>query len=191
MAGSMCRRSTLDRRFKQIELEDAHQAMTDYSRPRDLRLARFAPLVPDATVTLHSDAFDGELDLLIELDRTRRPTKNIDKLHRYDAFLTAWWRLTERYGHMRQPPVVIFVCPDEDQVISLMQAADREVTGRHARPGTASETWSSPGRERMLFVAELDAHDFLSRAWALPKQAFRERDSEDFWARETELPAFL
>ena len=28
-------------------------------------------------------------DLLIELDRTRRPTKNIDKLHRYDAFLTA------------------------------------------------------------------------------------------------------
>jgi Replication-relaxation len=181
----------VDRRFKQVELEDAHHAMTDYTRPRDLRLSRFAPLVPDATVTLDSDAIDSELDLLIELDRTRRPTKNIDKLHRYDAFLTGWWSLTDRYGHLPQPPVLIFVCPDEDQAISLMRTADREVTGRHARPGAAVETWSSPGRERMLFVAEPDVHDSLGRAWALPRRALSERDSEDIWARETELPPFL
>jgi hypothetical protein len=124
----------------------------------------------------------------LELDRTRRPTKNLDKLRRYDAFLTAWWRLTDRYRHRAQPPLVVFVCPGEEQAMSLMRAADGEVTGRLARPGTRPDTWPTPGRERMLFAAEADVHLDSTRAWRLPRQSPTEREQSGFWALDAQLP---
>jgi hypothetical protein len=80
-----------------------------------MQLRHFAPLFPDATVTIYSRSLGTELDLLIELDRTRRPTKNVDKLDRYDAFLTGWCRLMDRYRRDAALPAVVFVCPSEEQ----------------------------------------------------------------------------
>ena len=68
--------------------------------------------MPDATLTIYSASTGSELDLLVELDRTRRPTKNVDKLRRYDAFITAWCRVTDRYRGAAKVPYVIFSAPE-------------------------------------------------------------------------------
>jgi hypothetical protein len=175
-------------RFRKVGLDDSTRGWGNYRRPRDLQLRDFAPLFPDATITIYSHSLGTELDLLIELDRTRRATKNVDKLRRYDAFLTAWCRLTDRYRRDAELPTVVFVCPSEQHAKSLMRVADREVTGRLARPGGRPEEWPSPGRERMLFVAEEDVHDGLALAWSLPRLPAGERESDDFWAVDAELP---
>jgi hypothetical protein len=177
-----------DRRFRRVELQDASLALSGYRRPRDLRLKHFAPVVPDATITLFSHASGSELDLLVELDRTRRPTKNLDKLRRYDAFLVAWCGMTDRYRHSAELPLVIFVCPGAGEAMSLMRAADCEVTGLHAQPGTRPDTWRAPGRERMLFAAEEDVHHGAARAWMLPRVSPAERESSDFRALDAHLP---
>jgi hypothetical protein len=175
-------------RFRKIGLEDTTRGWENYRRPRDMQLRHFAPLFPDATVTIYSRSLGTELDLLIELDRTRRPTKNVDKLHRYDAFLTGWCRLMDRYRRDAALPAVVFVCPSEEQAKNLMRVADREVTGRLARPGDRPEAWRCPSREQMLFVAEEDIHDGFGLAWTLPRHAAGERETEDFWAVDAELP---
>jgi Replication-relaxation len=176
------------RRFRRVDPQDATLATDGHHHPRDLRLDHFAPLFPDTTLTLYRDSIGAELDLLIELDRTRRPTKNVDKLRRYDAFITAWCRMTDRYRHAAELPYVIFVCPGEQEALSLMRVADREVTGHYAGYGTRPEEWPSPGRERMLFVGEEDVHDGLASAWSLPRHAVGERETDDFWAVDAELP---
>jgi hypothetical protein len=97
------------RRFRPVDLQDATLASDGHHHPRGLRLDHFGPLFPDATLTLYCDSIGAEVDLLVELDRTRRATKNLDKLRRYDAFLTAWCRMTDRYRYAAEPPCVIFV----------------------------------------------------------------------------------
>jgi hypothetical protein len=154
-----------NRRFRQVGREDSGRVSENYRRPRDLQLERFAPLYPDATVSLYSHSLGSEFEILIELDRTRRPTKNVDKLRRYDAFLTAWYRVTDRYRNATEPPRVVFVCPSEQQAKSLMRVA-----------------------ERMLFVAEEDVHVAFTSAWMLPRHAPGERESAEFWAVDAELP---
>ena len=175
---------THKRRFRPIDTEDVTYEDDRYRRPRDLH---FAPVVPDATLTIYSKQSGSERDLLVELDRTRRPTKNQYKFHRYDAFLTSWYQMTDRYRHF-QMPLVVFVCPSKEDAMNLMRTADREVTGRLARPGTPPETWRAPARERMLFTAEQDVHDGLSDAWMLPRQPPEHREQSDFWALEGDLP---
>jgi hypothetical protein len=94
--------------------------------------------------------------------------KNLDKLRRYDALLTAWWRLHESYRGSAEPRAVVFVCPDEDAVFGLMRAAAHELTGRLANPSEHPDDWLARRRERVLFVAERDVHDGSLRAWKLP-----------------------
>jgi protein involved in plasmid replication-relaxation len=176
------------RRYRKVGIDDTPRGWENYRRPRDFRLRDFAPLVPDATITIYSDSLGKELDLLIELDRTRRATKNVDKLRRYDAFLTAWCRLTDRYRRGAVLAMAVFICPSEQQAKSLMEVADREVTGRIAGGGGRPEEWPYPGREQMLFCAEEDVHDGFGLAWSLPRHAAGERDTDYFWAVDTELP---
>jgi hypothetical protein len=126
-------------------------------------------------------------DLMVELDRTQRPTKNFDKFRRYDGLITGWWRRVERYRKLGESPAAVFVCTDEDHVLAFARAADREVTGRLGRPGTAEQSWPYPGRERMLFVSERDVHEGSLRAWKLSAEpSVTHRDLE---LREVRLPA--
>jgi hypothetical protein len=177
------------RRFRRVDLQDATLAGDSYHHPRALQLDHFGPLFPDATLTLYRNSIGAEVDLLVEFDRTRRATKNVDKLHRYDAFLTAWCAMTDRYRHAKELPCVIFVCPGEREAQSLMRVADREVTGQYSGYGRPPRNgWPHPGRERMLFVAEEDAHDGLALAWSLPRNPAGERETGDFWTVDAELP---
>jgi hypothetical protein len=79
--------------------------------------------LPDSYYAVHQDErlLERELDLLVELDRTRRPVKNVDKFHRYDALLTAWWRSHERYRGAKEGPAVVFMCVDEEAAFNLME----------------------------------------------------------------------
>jgi hypothetical protein len=142
-----------ERRYRPVGLEEVNREITDYTNAGDLRLEHFGAVVPDAMLPLYVDAEDREFDLLVEFDRTRRPVKNLDKLRRYDALLTAWWRLHNRYRGATEPPSVLFVCPDEDAVFGLMRAADRELTGRLSTPGQRPDDWPPAGDDPRDFFA--------------------------------------
>lgn len=158
-----------------------------YTYVRDLRESEFGRVWPDATLTVDMPHRGRRFDLMIELDRTQRPTKNFDKFRRYDGLITGWWRRVDRYRKLAEPPAAVFVCTDEDHVLAFARAADREVTGRLGRPGTAEQSWPYPGRERMLFVSERDVHEGSLRAWKLSPEPSVARG--DLGLREVRLPA--
>jgi hypothetical protein len=174
------------RRFRPLEIPEVE--LDHYDRARELKLEHPRPVVPDATLSLYFDEADREFDLLVELDRTRRPVKNVDKLRRYDALLTVWWRAVDRYRGRREAPAVVFVCGDEQAAFGLMRAAHQELSGRIARPGTRSEEWKSPARKRALFAAEQDVHRGSMRAWQLPPVPSDSSDPRDFWESQVLLP---
>src|SRR5919109_2623447 len=62
------------RRHRKVGIDETARGWEHYRRPRDFRLEHFAPLFPDATITIYSDSLGKELDLLVELDRTKRAT---------------------------------------------------------------------------------------------------------------------
>jgi Replication-relaxation len=176
-----------ERRFRPVRLADVKRALPGYEQAGGLRLERLAPVVPDASLRFWFEESEREFELLVELDRTRRPVKNLDKLRRYDALITGWWLLHDRLQLMDEPPLVVFVCTDEQQALALLDAAEHEVTGRLANPGDSPARWRYPGRQRMLFAAERDVHEGDGRAWMLePQPADNAGDSR---AREVDLPA--
>jgi hypothetical protein len=176
----------VDGRRVSIAIEDVPRE--NYERVRDLRSAEFGRVWPDATLMMDMPDQGRRFDLLLELDRTGKPTKNFDKFERYDALITAWWRKVPRYRKAGEPPGAIFICCDEDHVLRFIQAADRYVTGRLAQPGVAEASWPYPGRERILFVAEQDIHDGDGRAWKLPAEP---RSATHVAPRRVELPGLV
>ncbi len=61
-------------------------------------------LEPDATLLGRHATTDQPISVLIEYDRTRRATKLIAKLARYDHFLTDGWRRTAMPTNPTSPP---------------------------------------------------------------------------------------
>src|SRR5688572_2726829 len=53
------------RRYRKIGTVESSGGWEYYRRPRDFRLEHFAPLFPDATITIYSDSLGRELDLLV------------------------------------------------------------------------------------------------------------------------------
>jgi hypothetical protein len=171
---------------RRVRIGPSDVRLERYQRVRDLRAEEFGRVWPDATVTMDMPKSGRRFDLMIELDRTAKPTKNFDKFERYDGLLTGWWRTVERYRRMREAPAVIFICTDEFSLANFMHAADRQMTGRLAQPGTPEHNWPYPGRKRVLFVAERDIHEGNPRAWKLPLKPTVGRGK--FEAREVRLP---
>jgi hypothetical protein len=173
---------------RRVPIDSDDLELERYRNVRDLKAKEFGRVWPDATLTMDVPRRGRRFELMIELDRTRRPAKNFDKFHRYDALLTAWWRRLDRYRRMGEAPAVVFVCADEEHVKSFMRAADSEITGRLARPGTPEPSWPFPGRERVLFVVERDAHEGSLRAWKLPVAPARGGRQPESGRREVRLP---
>jgi len=109
------------------------------------------------------------VDLFVEIDRTRRPARNLDKLKRYDEFLTGWSLLHPRVEQLGTRPVVIFTSPDERSMLALMKAADEIMTGRIGWTGESEHTWYHPGRDHVLFTTETEIHHGSMLAWRLPE----------------------
>jgi hypothetical protein len=135
---------------------------------------RFAQLNADALVEMYIDVANGPhgarrlVDFFIELDRTRRPSKQYPKFKAYDALISGWSFVHDRYQAMRERPRVIFVCQDEPQAWSFLEHADREVTGAIHRIGSPMTEAHHFGRENMHFVVERDMHCGSMRALLMP-----------------------
>ncbi len=133
------------------------------SGPR-VEVQRFQTIRPD--VTLRSK--DGR-ELLVELDDRLPEGAGAAKLERYDHFLAGWCAHIERYSHPGvELPLVVFVCRDRSRARECARRADSVLTACRAYAGEYPSDWQYPGRERVVFVAERDAHEGRLCAWGVP-----------------------
>ncbi len=119
-------------------------------------------LEPDATLLGRHHATGQPIAVLIEYDRTRRATKLIGKLARYDHFLTEGWRRT-RYARHPDEPAVLFITRTDAHLPSALREADRQLTA-NAGPDTDSTRIRYPGREELAFTSRrrlLDGDDTI------------------------------
>lgn len=137
---------------------------------------------PDLTIRLDIMGWliektdDISIDLLVEIDRTQKPAKNLRKFARYDAFLTGWGLFHPRVEQLGTRPIAIFTSPDERSMLALMKAADEVMTGRIGWTGDPALAWYYPGRDHVLFTTENEIHHGSMRAWRLPKLPRELRD---------------
>jgi hypothetical protein len=151
----------------------ANMAIHGLRFPANVDVARqeFEGIETDALIELAIPAGRGtrRVDVFVEMDRTRRPSKNSPKFRRYDHFITGWSTLLDRYAEaLKERPIVVFVCEDGDQALDFLKLADSQVTGAIGVKGTEIAEWQHPARERMFFVAERDLHSGTLRALRLP-----------------------
>jgi hypothetical protein len=142
-----------------------------FSANVDVARQEFEGLETDALIELAipSGKSTRRVDVFVEMDRTRRPSKNSPKFRRYDHFITGWSTMLDRYAEaLKERPIVVFVCEDGDQALEFLKLADSQVTGAIGVKGTEIAEWQHPGRERMFFVAERDLHSGTLRALRLP-----------------------
>jgi hypothetical protein len=76
----------------------------------------------------------------------------------YDHLVSGWWRAVPRYARLGQPPLVVVLCADAARAQACACEADGLLTATLARIGDDPGAWERPGRERIHFAAELDAH---------------------------------
>lgn len=105
---------------------------------------------PDLTIRLEVMGWliartkDINVDLLVEIDRTQKPARNLRKFARYDQFLTGWGLLHPRVEQLGTRPIAIFTSPNEPSMIALMKAADEVMTGRIGFTGDPDHAWYYP-----------------------------------------------
>jgi hypothetical protein len=146
-----------------------HSFRTRTADGRHQPVERFQSVKPDAAVEVRLARSNApRLELLVEVDLTERPAKNLSKWERYDHFLTGWAPQLDRYGKHLGAPIVVFVCVNDDQALQFVSAADSTVVARRARTGEPAETWDYPARENLLFVAEGAAHSGSLAGYRLP-----------------------
>ncbi len=106
---------------------------------------------PDATLT-GTHALTGEpIAVLIEYDRTRRATKLVGKLARYDNLHARGWRRT-RHATMPDEPGVLFVTRDEQHIRNVLREADRHLTTSIVHHGERTRC-HFPGREEIAVTS--------------------------------------
>lgn len=132
---------------------------------------RFETLRPDAIVEIAAvSERRSALDVMIELDDRLATVQAARKLQRYDHFLCGWSVHTRRYGRRAEAvPMVVFVCRDRVRARECARAADSVLLACRAYAGEYPLDWAYIGRERILFVAERDAHERLLRGYGVPR----------------------
>ena len=130
---------------------------------------RFETVRPDATVLLSAGAAERATELLVELDDRCAGDAWANKLERYDHFLSGWAEQTSRHRSGGAAVAwIVFVCRDRRRARECARRADLVLCACRAYPGDFPQTWEYPGRRRILFAAERDAHEGLLGAWTVP-----------------------
>ena len=130
---------------------------------------RFESVRPDAVIEVAGE-LSSAADVIVELDDRRPVGAAAAKLERYDHFLAGWSVHTRRYGKRADAaPTVVFVCRDRSRARACARAADAVLCACRAYAGEYPFDWEYPGRERVLYAAERDAHEGLLRAYAIPR----------------------
>jgi hypothetical protein len=129
-----------------------------------VEVERFQSIRPDATLRMK-----GDRELLVELDDRLPEGSRAAKLERYDHFLAGWSTHVERYARTcAELPLVVFVCRDRSRARECARHADRVLTACRAYAGEYPSDWEYPGRERVVYASERDAHESLLCAWGVP-----------------------
>jgi hypothetical protein len=148
-------------------------------------------LKPDATLIGVSDGGERTA-VMLEYDRTRRASKQLTRLRRYDHFLTAGWRQS-RYAVLDVEPALLVVCSDERQLPTFVRAADAELTAWIGGPHASHRHGEHTGREQVGFTTRerlLTGDGRLLQVPLLPPPVRRGRVHGDVERapRETSLP---
>jgi len=123
-------------------------------------------LRPDDVIEVTRD--DGMIGtFFIEYDRTRRVDKNFEKFRRYDSFL-CWWSHFSEYRSLARPPVIVFVCQDDEHLDLFLDAADHELTGHHFHPYGQRSHEHYVGRRKITFAVEADMHQGDPTVYRVP-----------------------
>jgi Replication-relaxation len=142
----------------------AHDFLRTDGAGRRVEVERFETLRPDAIVE------GPATDLIVELDDRLSGGRATQKLERYDHFLAGWSAHTRRYGRrMDAAVVVVFVCRDRARARACARSADSVLGACRAYAGEYEFDWEYSGRERVVFVAERDAHEGLLSGYGLPR----------------------
>ncbi len=146
---------------------------------------------PDAGLRLELETEPGgsliESDLLIEYQQDNSASKIQDKLLAYEALLTGWYFMLERFEERSSRPVVFWVCRTRDDARSAAKTADRVLAGgllrEHAM--TSRPRLQCPARHQIIFADETEvlAGDFVG--WKLPSwpPGHPHRDLQADWTR--------
>ncbi|MCW2952020.1 MAG: hypothetical protein JWQ48_1190 [Conexibacter sp.] len=109
-------------------------------------------------------------------DRMRRPSKQLERLRRYDWFLASGWR-ESRYASLDIEPAALIVCDEERQVEAFVSAADGHLSAVVAGPGRVDFV----GREQVGFTSwarVLEADDRVDQVRARPSDMMRRSPQE-------------
>ena len=146
----------------------------------------FAVVRPDAVVELHlEEPRPANLDLLVVRERRGDP----GWLERYDHLVSGWWRSVPRYARVGCAPLVVVLCADGARAEELARSADPLLSATLARIGDDPGTWERPGRARIHFAAEIDAHAGRLSALRVPELPPELRASGSDELLTVELPA--
>lgn len=126
----------------------------------------FAAVRPDAVIELRlDDPRVLQTDLLVVHDRHG----DIGWLERFDHLVSGWWRSVPRYARLGTPPLVVVLCADAARAEERARSADTLLRSTLARIGEDPGTWDRPGRARIHFAAEIDAHAGSLAALRVPQ----------------------
>jgi len=137
-----------------------------------VEVRQFETIRPDATVEIPLPSADrprgSRTDVIVELDDRLPIGRRAAKLERYDHFICGWALELTRYGkQLGGPPLVVFVCRDRSRARECARRADPVLVACRAYAGEYPSEWEYTGRERILFAAERDMHEGLTRAYGL------------------------
>jgi hypothetical protein len=144
----------------------AHDFLRTLPSGERVDAVRFDTLRPDA-MAICAEAVTGEpLNVLVELDDRHGSPAWVNKLERYDHFLTGWSVQTRRYGGQEGAKVLAaFVCRDRERARACARRADAILCACRAYAGDYPQAWEYTGRERIVFLAERDIHEGNLCAW--------------------------
>jgi hypothetical protein len=129
---------------------------------------RFETIRPDGTVVLERGPGVPAMELLFDLDDRAGGGRWTAKLERYDHYLSGWSMQAHGHGQSAQPTsLVVFVCRDRARARRCAEQADPILVACRAYAGEYPLAWQYPGRDRILFVGERDAHEGLLHAYGL------------------------
>jgi hypothetical protein len=152
-----------------VELRPAEIVLGTNHRLNGYQAKVLEALNPHATIELQlGERTRTELMIDYADQQHDEPFEVEERLWRYDLFLSGWAHLLHRYRPPARVPMVVFVCPDEGVLASVLDAADRALTTRIAKAGTPDRDWPFPGRRSILFALERDIHHGSVRAFGVP-----------------------
>jgi hypothetical protein len=144
-----------------------HDFLRSSARGERIEADRFDTLRPDALVRVSGGV---NADVIVERDDRLGSERWLAKLERYDHFLAGWSLAVPRYGGRSFAlAVVAFVCRDRSRARNCARRADAVLRACRAYAGEHPLEWQYPGRERVLFVSERDAHEGLLCAQGVPR----------------------